>query len=59
MVRRDGFFDGRHTVVVERFDWPLLGRHLEGRVRECEGETWGDVAARLVQVGFWEFDGSS
>jgi hypothetical protein len=55
-VRRDGVFDGRHHLIVESFDWPILRDYVERYVKRCEGATWRDVTEKLARLGFWEFE---
>jgi hypothetical protein len=55
-TRRDGILDGRHHLIVERYDWPTLRRYVERYVDQCEGATWRDVAEKLGRLGFWEFE---
>ena len=56
LVRRDGVVDGRHFLVVDGFDWSALRAYIERRVRQCEGDTWHEVAERLARLGYWEFE---
>ncbi|MBW3086325.1 hypothetical protein KEM60_02538 [Austwickia sp. TVS 96-490-7B] len=55
-VSRDTVVDGRHRLVVERFDWPVLRSYIERHVRQCEGATWVEVAEKLARFGHWEFE---
>ena len=55
-VRRDAVFDGRHHLIVEWYDWPVLRTYVERYVQQCEGTTWRDVAEKLARLGYWEFE---
>lgn len=55
-ARRDGVVDGRHHLIMESYDWPLLRSYIERRVHQCEGSTWGEVAEKLARLGYWEFE---
>jgi hypothetical protein len=47
---------GRHTIVVERFDWDVAREAVEAVLSEVSGETWEEVGPKLAQYGEWEFD---
>lgn len=55
-VRREGVVDGRHHLVVERFDWPSLRSYIERYVAQCEAGTWREIAGKLARLGHWEFE---
>lgn len=55
-VRRDGVYDGRYHLIVERYDWATLRGFVERRVQQCEGRTWREVAEQLARLGYWEFE---
>lgn len=55
-VRRDGLVDGRHLLVADGFNWEALKSYVERRVRQSEGDSWGEVAERLGRLGHWEFE---
>jgi hypothetical protein len=55
-VRRDGVVDGRHHLIVEWYDWPILRAYVERYVQQCEGATWREVAEKLARLGYWEFE---
>ena len=55
-VHCGGVFDGRHHLVLESYDWPMVRTYVMQRVRRCEGATWRDVAEQLARIGYWEFE---
>ena len=55
-VRRDGVLDGRHHLIVERYDWSAIRAFVERRVQSCEGREWSEVAVKLARFGYWEFE---
>lgn len=55
-VRTDGVVDGRHTLVVENFDWQNLSSFLHRRVGSLGADTWPELATKLSRLGFWEFE---
>lgn len=55
-VRRDGVLDGRHHLIVERYDWPRIESHLRRRVAACRGTDWSEVAAKISRLAYWEFE---
>lgn len=56
LVERDGLVDGRHHLIVDRFDWPMVKAYIERRVHQCTGKDWGEVSSKLSRLGFWEFE---
>ena len=55
-VRAEGLVDGRHLLVVDAFNWPVISAFVEERVRQASGATWADVALKLSRFGHWEFE---
>ncbi|WP_040598631.1 immunity 8 family protein [Patulibacter medicamentivorans] len=55
-VRKDGVFAGRHHLIVEWYDWPLIEAHVRRRVATCEGADWAEVAAKIGRFAYWEFE---
>jgi hypothetical protein len=55
-VRAHGPLSGRHHLVVETFDWPVLREYFANLVRGCEGRDWREVATKLSRHGAWEFE---
>ena len=54
--RAMGIVDGRHHLVVSQFNWLAIRDYIERRVRDCQGETWNDVAQLLSRFAYWEFE---
>jgi hypothetical protein len=65
----DGFWYPRSFIrvvelgLVELEPWHLLEgafaavrRYVEGRVAQCSGTTWTEVAEQLARLGYWEFE---
>ncbi len=54
----EGFVDGRHTVIttVDTFTEDGLRSFLTRRVENTSGETWHEVAEKVVRLGLWEFE---
>jgi hypothetical protein len=55
-VEQDGPTNGRHHVIVNRFDWPALRDYFERLVAGISGADWADVGAKLSRYGRWEFE---
>jgi Immunity protein 8 len=53
---RDGFFIGRHHLVVIAYDFEFIRRTLVRLVERYSGATWQDVAAKVSRIGYWEFE---
>ncbi len=52
---RGGILDGRHHVIVDRWDWPTISSYLRMRVEEVGAADWQGVAMKLGRLGRWEF----
>lgn len=46
----------RHHLIVKYFDFAAVRRYVEGRVAQCSGTTWTEVAEQLARLGYWEFE---
>jgi hypothetical protein len=55
-VATDKIMDGRHLLIVARYDYPFIYRYISDYVSSCEGDTWQEVAARISRLGRWEFE---
>ena len=51
-----GIVDGRHTYVVNTWDWPAIRLYFENRVREYSAGDWHTLALLLSRIGAWEFE---
>jgi hypothetical protein len=55
-VEREGIVDGRHHLIVHRFDIGAIRAFLIEYAKGCSGETWREVATKLARLGKWEFE---
>jgi hypothetical protein len=55
-VRTEGPMSGRHFVIVDSFNWPVLQSYFQRLVTRCWGADWHEVATKLSRYGFWEFE---
>jgi Immunity protein 8 len=53
-----GIYNPRHHLVVtlEEFDKTRLRAWLEARVARVEATTWGEIAAQIGRLAYWEFE---
>lgn len=54
-VESKGIVDGRHHLVVHRFDLEQIRSFLIAYANICTGRTWQEVAIKLSRLGKWEF----
>jgi hypothetical protein len=57
-VRNEGIVSGLHLLIIDAdtFDERAVRSWLERRVSAIEGTSWGELAARLSRIGWWEFE---
>lgn len=55
-VEKRGFIDGRHHIILDKFDLDLLRSYFTEFAKECSGKTWQEVARKLSRLGKWEFE---
>ncbi|MEM9516618.1 MAG: Imm8 family immunity protein [Actinomycetota bacterium] len=55
-VEDGSVLDGRHTLVIDEFDWASLETYFQQRVGSYEENSWVDLAAKLSRLGRWEFE---
>jgi len=55
-VGRRGILDGRHHLIVEKFDLDTIRAFLTEYAENATGDSWDEVAARLSRLGRWEFE---
>lgn len=55
-VERNSIVDGRHHLIVSKFDLVQMRSFLSEYARSCDGKTWREVAAKLSRLGRWEFE---
>jgi immunity protein 8 of polymorphic toxin system len=47
---------GRHKLIVNTFEFPVIREFLEKVVGEYEADNWHDLAQKLRQIGKWDFE---
>ena len=47
---------GRHYLIVSAYNPALIRSVLTKQIERCSGSSWGDIAAKLRQIGHWEFE---
>jgi hypothetical protein len=55
-VKRKGIVDGRHHLIVSKFDLEQMSSFLTEFAKTCGGNTWQEAAAKLARLGHWEFE---
>lgn len=55
-VERKSLVDGRHHLVVGKFDLAQIRSFLVAYAKTCAGKTWPEVASKLSRLGKWEFE---
>lgn len=55
-VERKGMVEGRHHLVVSKFDLPQIRSFLALYAKTCAGKTWQEAAMKLSRLGKWEFE---
>jgi hypothetical protein len=55
-LREEGLLEGRHHLIVERYDAPRIRLYLTGAVEAEETPTCRDLAPRIGRLGRWEFE---
>jgi hypothetical protein len=55
-VERKGLVDGRHHLVVSKFDLAQIRAFLVAYAKDCAGKTWPEAAVKLSRLGKWEFE---
>ena len=55
-VERKSLVDGRHHLVVSKFDLAQIRSFLVGYAKNCAGKTWAEAATKLSRLGKWEFE---
>lgn len=48
--------DGRHYLIVNKFNYQEIRDFFVSFGNSCTGETWDEVAEKLSQIGYWEFE---
>ena len=52
----DGYVWGLHMIITDRYDPDLIVKVIKKRLDHCTGSGWEEVAAKVAQIGAWEFD---
>jgi len=47
---------GRHHLIVEGYDYIRIRAFLEKQCEDITGDSWEEIAAKLGQIGKWEFE---
>ena len=47
---------GRHYLIVFEYNYGRLVKLISSYCNECSGQTWQEIAARLGELGKWEFE---
>jgi len=55
-VERKGIVDGRHHLIVSRFDLAQIRALLEQYATASAANTWKQAAFKLSRLGKWEFE---
>lgn len=55
-VEREGPIDGRHHLIVDKFDLAQVRSYFTAYATSCTGKTWPEVATKLSRLGKWEFE---
>jgi hypothetical protein len=55
-VERKGVVDGRHHLIVSRFDLAQIRALLEQHATASAANTWKQAAFKLSRLGKWEFE---
>ncbi|HUY56154.1 MAG TPA: Imm8 family immunity protein [Candidatus Nanopelagicaceae bacterium] len=50
------FLFGRHHLIMQRYDYPLLRQAIQGLCDQAAGEDWESVTRFLSRFGKWEFE---
>lgn len=51
-----GAFNGRHLLIVSKFDASEIRDFLTESASHCSGLTWDEVTSKLGRIGKWEFE---
>ena len=55
-VERKGVVDGRHHLVVSKFDLAQIRSFLVAYAKNCASKSWPEAATKLSRLGKWEFE---
>jgi hypothetical protein len=52
----DSIINGRHHLIVSKFDLSRLRNFLQAYADTCTDKSWHDAALKLSRLGHWEFE---
>lgn len=55
----DGLLDGRHMLIVKRFDYFRIRAWIDSVLERSTGADWDEVAGKLGRYFDWEFEEGS
>jgi immunity protein 8 of polymorphic toxin system len=55
-VEHGGIVNGRHHLIVRKFDLSLITSFLLEAANNSTARTWQEAAAKLSRIGKWEFE---
>lgn len=47
---------GRHYLFVKEYNFECILNYIKNFVESCEGSNWHEVAEKISQIGYWEFE---
>lgn len=53
---KDQIIVGRHYLIIFEYDYERLLHFMHSYVERCTGETWQEIATKLVRFGQWDFE---
>ncbi|GLW06010.1 hypothetical protein Misp01_11400 [Microtetraspora sp. NBRC 13810] len=56
IVSEHGIFDGRHSLIVARFDKDQIESYLRRRIDSLTANDWSSLAEKVARLGYWEFE---
>jgi hypothetical protein len=52
----DATINGRHHLIVFKYQWTAIEDFVREFVASCSGDTWREIASKLSRLGYWEFE---
>lgn len=47
---------GKHTIVLDRYDWDSVLSEVECLLEQCSGSNWSEISEKLSKHMYWEFE---
>ena len=47
---------GRHHLFMKEYNYDQLYKFISAYCSRCMGNSWREVAQKLAQLGYWEFE---